>query len=273
MPSIPWKHPATLAFLAATGLAVLSFAVPRPGGQAPDPAEATDPAETADATALDDPPAPGAAEDARAILDLMGKTYAGAGSYEDEGEVVTRFSSWWGKRTVSKPFETRFVRPGLFRYQYKDRPDGWFSGPNLYVIWSDAAPKVAKTWWTLRPEVEIRSLDHALAAAAGVSSGTSMNVPGLLMPEIWSRSYLLQLEGARTIGEGASEGIPCRKVAGRSRGGGRVTLWVDKRTHLLRKIEMTKKFSDFSTAETTTYRPRLNPDLPADRFRFEPPKP
>ena len=62
-----------------------------------------------------------AAESPEKIIAKMAKNYAAAGSYEDEGVVTIVFSGPMGKRTVKRPFSTKFVRPKLYRYEFTER--------------------------------------------------------------------------------------------------------------------------------------------------------
>ena len=221
-------------------------------------------------------PAPAAGdspkEDADAIRDLMEETYTGARTYQDEGESVTVFLEQGNRRTVKKPFRTRYARPSLYRYQFTDHPPGG-RAPQLYVIWSDDAARRAKSWWTLTPEIKEDNLAMAIGAAVGVSSSTSSTIPSLLMPDLLNKSPLLWLTGLKLVGEENIDGSPCHKIECRNFARNPETIWIDKETHLLRRIFEVSKFPGFTTEETTTYRPRINLEIPADQFGFEPPKP
>ena len=45
-----------------------------------------------------------------------------------------------------------------------------------------------------------------------------------------------------------------------------ITLWIDRATFLLRKIEDVKTLSTYRMSRTTTYTPELDVDLPPGEF-------
>ncbi len=56
------------------------------------------------------------------ILAAMAEAYATCASYRDAGVVTTRFlHPDGGGFTTTRPFRTAFVRPGRFRFEYRDR--------------------------------------------------------------------------------------------------------------------------------------------------------
>jgi RNA polymerase sigma factor (sigma-70 family) len=258
------KLVAGAALLATSGLIALSYArATTPKGLAP-----PSPTEAPAARAAETPQTP------EAILARMIKTYADARSYEDEGEAVLVFKGEQPGRTVKRPFATKFVRPKLFRYEFSERTGDGEGDRNRYVIWTDAAPESAKTWWTIRPEVQENPLALAVGAAVGVSGGTSQEVPGLLMPKaISSRASLGWLKEAKLAGEEAVEKAPCYKIEGKNVVGQPETTWVDKETYLLKKTLSKIQIPGNTVEQTTTYRPKLNVEIPADQFAFDPPKP
>ena len=112
---------------------------------------------------------------AKQVLDRMSKTYAGCKTYGDSGVVKTLFVQDTGTRTVEIPFKTAFVRPGQFRFEYKN-------GTDRHIIWSKG--KDVQTWWDLQPGIQKpESLQLAVAGATGVSSGSAARIPAMLMPD------------------------------------------------------------------------------------------
>ena len=75
------------------------------------------------------------------ILDRMAKAYADCKSYRDSGIVTTVFVEDAGKRTVEKPFTTAFVRPDMFRFEFKD-------ANGRYLISSNGQD--VQTWWDVQ---------------------------------------------------------------------------------------------------------------------------
>jgi RNA polymerase sigma factor (sigma-70 family) len=223
------------------------------------------------------PAQPGAGANAEAadqVLARMASTYAEARSYQDDGVVTLVFIDPNGRRrTDKKPFATKFVRPNLFRFEYWSRYGDGPGENNHYVIWSDAAPENARSWWTIRPEVREWPLDRALGAAAGVSSSSSRTIPSLLVPGALGRSSLSALSEPHRTGEEAVDDILCDKIEGKDVRGEPMTVWIDRATSLVRKTFSITKIPNAIVEHTTTYQPRLNPAIPAEQFAFEPPKP
>src|SRR5262249_47398083 len=117
------------------------------------------------------------------ILAALAEVYAECRSYRDAGRVVTRFLPAGDRRPHSsvRQFATAFVRPGRFRFEYRQRyreEDAW----DRYIVWAHGAE--VRTWWDVRPGVEeAKSLGMALAGATGVSGGSAHTVPALLLPD------------------------------------------------------------------------------------------
>lgn len=240
---------------AAVGLAALPFAFASPKEDPPPRAGA--------------PAATAAKPSAEAIVARMARTYADARSYSDEGEVTLVFTDATTQRTQGKPFSTRFVRPKRFRFEFTERD--FFDQPRRYVIWTDAAPERSKTWWTIRPAVEEHSLPLAVGAAAGVSSLSSLTIPRLLMPEAVQGRALTDLKGLKLAGEEVVDGALCDKIEGTTPRGDPETVWIDRATHLVRKVAGTTKIPGASVEQTTVYRPQINGEIAAKEFSFEPP--
>jgi hypothetical protein len=255
------KLVAALALPAAAGLIVLAY------GALAD--SKVPPAENKVAAPIE--PAAGSPEQ---IIAKTAKAYAGARSYRDEGEVITVFTGEpGGKRTVKRPFSTKFVRPKLYRYEFSERMGEGENERSHFVIWSDAAPERSKTWWTLRPATEERSLAMAIGSAAGVSGSSSHTVPSLLMPDVVMGSQLRAMRDLKLVGEEAVDEALCDKIEGKNIRGNPMTVWVDKASSLVRKIFTTSRFPTFATEETTVYRPRVNVEISPKEFEFEPSKP
>jgi len=205
---------------------------------------------------------------AQQIMDRTLSVYATCHSYVDEGEVRTIFQQPNGRRTVSKPFSTAFVRPSDFRFEYKERrgEDEW----NSYIIWQ--GPESVKTWWSIKPGVQTPpNLSFALGAAAGVSSGSSATVPTLLMPEMTMGNRIKSLSELRLIGEEELNGRNAYKMEGTDFRNNTVTLWVDSASMLIVKIFQKTRFDTFETETTTTYKPQVNVSAQG-KLAFNPPE-
>jgi len=205
----------------------------------------------------------------RQIMDQMISVYATCNTYIDEGEVRTIFHQPNGKRTVSKPFSTAFVRPSEFRFEFKDRrgEDEW----NSYIVWKGADS--VKTWWSIKPGTETPpNLSLALAGATGVSGGSAMTVPALLMPEMTMGNRIKSLSNLTLIGEEEVNGNTAYRIEGTDSRKNTLTIWVNRDTLLIVKIHQTNKLPNGVETETTTsYKPQANVSAEG-KLAFNPPE-
>jgi outer membrane lipoprotein-sorting protein len=201
------------------------------------------------------------------IFDRMAKVYAGCKSYRDTGVVKTVFVEALGNRTVKKPFKTAFVRPEHFRFEYTEDQGG---RETRYIVWRKG--KTVQTWWTLKPGVEKPdSLELALAGATGVSGGSAATVAALLLPNEVSWGSLTGLRAAKRLEDAKLDKADCFRVAGKF-GKSPRTLWIEKKTFLLLRIDSKNKLTNCSTEETTTYAPVIDEEILDKALEFDPPK-
>jgi hypothetical protein len=228
------------------------------------------------------------------ILERMATTYATCKTYQDSGWVTTIFIRGDGQRTDKKPFSTAFVRPTRFRFEFKSSFDGhtW----HRYLVCADGAD--ARTWWDIQPGVTQQpSLALGLAGATGVSGGSAHTVPALLMPDTIGGKRLTDLTQLKRLGDAKIGEVDCfriqgtlvievdpaererhrqemMKVTGKDRGSparGPETLWIDRSTFLLRRIDEQTQFDDFRTESITTYEPLVDVEIADSQLRFDPP--
>jgi thiol-disulfide isomerase/thioredoxin len=222
------------------------------------------------------PVAPSPPDAAKVLADMV-QTYAQAKSYVDRGAVVTVFSGA-SSHTDRKTFQTAFVRGDKFRFEYR----GEFP-PNTMVVWNDGTHTY--TSWSIQPgTIEEEDLAHALGAAAGVSTGLSTTIPAFLMPEL-RHNWLALLANPQLDADETIDGHACWRVRAQSHRGDPYTLWIDRKSHLLRRYTTSHHFASgphgaFDAATTTTYEPTANapvsaallapPDLSATATRATP---
>jgi len=205
---------------------------------------------------------------AEQVLERMAKAYANCKTYRDSGNVKTVFFSAGGKRTVNKPFETAFVRPNVFRFEYRDRRGD--EENNRYLIWSDG--KAIRSWWDVRPGIEKpESIGRALAAATGVSGGSARRVPSLLMRDDFPGAAAARVTDLKRIEDATQFNVDCFRVEGKY-AGSIETLWLDKETFLLRRIDSPKESPTFRTEVTTTYDPVVDGEITDQMLIFDPPQ-
>lgn len=215
----------------------------------------------------------------RILLDLK-KTYAACHSYRDRGEVQVRGLVEGGSFGSTVPFHTAFVRGGVFRFQLTDR--GLGERESRLVLW--ALGGQVRTWWEAGGgERAVESLSAGLAAAAGVSAGASLRVPGLLLPGEVSGGVFLS--APERLADEEERGVLCYRLQGGGRptpyqlvtGSGsvtvedeQITVWVDRTSLLLRKVEERRTLSTYRTVTVTLYEPEVNIDIPPKDLAFPP---
>ena len=198
---------------------------------------------------------------AKQIVGRMAEEYAKCKSYRDSGVVKTVFIMTDRKRIVEKPFTTAFVRPDRFRFEYKDKG-------RRYIIWRKGND--IQTWWDVTPGIKKpESLEGALEAATGVSSRSTITVPIMLIPDEFRGRRLTNITEAERIEDAKFDEVDCFRIQGSV--GSPMTIWVDKKTFLLRRIDSQTKFDDFRTEQTTTYEPVINGKIPDKMLKFDPP--
>jgi outer membrane lipoprotein-sorting protein len=203
------------------------------------------------------------------VLDRMAKAYAHCKSYRDSGVVRTMFIEATGKRTVETRFATAVVRPDRFRFEYEAKQiDGrefrcivWRSG-NEVQTWSNVDLGLEKP----------KSLDSAVAGVVGVSGGSAHTVPALLLPNDVTGRRLTDMTEAKRVEDSKLGKVDCFRIEGNFVKDHPITIWIDKKTFLVRRIDSRQKFAAFCTEETTSYDPVFDEEIPDRKLEFDPPK-
>lgn len=215
------------------------------------------------------------------VLLRMKKAYATCRSYRDTGTVKTVGAIEGGSFASEVPFATAFARSGAFRFQFEDR--GLGDRAAAYIVWSEGDE--VRSWWDAKPGVRRpASLQEALDAAAGITNDASIRVPGMLLPAtVGAGAPLIDPE---RVDDEVDRGVACICIRGQSRAtpyvvsSGSVTatvrdetttLWLDRASLLIRRIEQRRTLDTYTTTITTTYSPELNVDVPLADLAFNPP--
>jgi len=202
------------------------------------------------------------------ILKRMGNAYANCRTYRDTGRVTTIFITGKRRHAEVKDFESAFVRPDQFRFEYREEQGGFVN--QRYIIWRKG--ESVKSYWTIKPEIRVwETLSMATAAATGVSAGTAHTIPTLLMPHEISGRKLTELTDLSKLDDGVEREIPCYRIRGME-GDRPMTLWIEKQTFLLWRIDSGHKFPDFRTEVTTTYEPVSDDSIEKKSLKFNPPE-
>ena len=202
---------------------------------------------------------------ARDVLERVARVYAGCKTYRDTGVVTTVFVEATGSWVLEKPFTTAFVRPDRFRFQYAETRCGL---DHRFIVWRRGDE--IRAWWTVKPRFEKRdSLEMALAAATGVSGGSAHTVPALLLPNEIGGRRLTDITEATRAEDATIDTVNFFRIRG-TFGDLPMTLWIDKNTFLVRRIDSKKTIGNFSTEETTTYDPVIDGEVPDAFLEFDP---
>jgi len=223
--------------------------------------------------------APGAPADAVSILLKTKKVYQSCRSYRDSGEVQTRGFVEGGSFASTVRFATAFVRPGALRFEFT--VTGFGERAERWVMAWDGSRVLALT-----PTSEVRvspTLGEALDGASGITAGASLRVPGMLLPRVVGGGALLV--SPERLEDELEAGRWCYKLRGQTRATPyerssgsvtvrveeeRVTLWIDRESCLLRKVEEEAKLSTYRSVITTTYTPELDVEIPAGELALPP---
>jgi outer membrane lipoprotein-sorting protein len=202
--------------------------------------------------------------DAPRILERMAQVYATCSSYRDSG-VAKRILLFDGRRHTEKvPFTTAFVRPERFRYEARvRRGEEEF---DRYLFWKSG--RDVRSWFEDTPRPEQESVAYVLGFVSAATFGSTMTIPSLLWPAEMPSPHLLFLPNAERMEDDLLDGLPCFVLQG-SRGEEPTTLWIDRTSYLLRRIDTVGSSSEY----ITTYEPVVDEEIPESLLVFDPPVP
>jgi outer membrane lipoprotein-sorting protein len=203
---------------------------------------------------------------AEQLLEGMAKVYANCKTYKDTGIVTIDLILPQGKRTQTRPFETAFVRPDRFRFEFSDGAPK----SNRFLIWSKG--KEVQTWWYAQPGIKKpESLRIAVAQATGVSGGSANTIPLLLMPGEIPGTSLSSLTDVKRIADAKHNDADCFRVEGKLVNTPR-TVWLDKKKFLVLRIDWQSTNAKGRSETTTTYEPVIDGQIDEKLLAFDPPK-
>lgn len=205
---------------------------------------------------------------APSVLAHAKQRYAALKTYQDRGSV--RYLLVEDEEQEVK-FETAFVRPGLFRFE-------WSKGqPFLLlryfvtrsVIWSDgdAAYMWTKFPWRAAIEQKKESLRLAVAAATGVSSRSAHVIATLLIDDLWGTEpfgdSVLNLKAPALVGIEPIDGAECYRIRGRDWRDDPIDLWLGTEDLMLRRSERILAGTKYIEVRTGIL---IDAHIPASRF-------
>lgn len=206
-------------------------------------------------------------ESAEAILAKVAKIYSECKSYRDSG-VLEMIHYDRFKSTKRSTFETVFVRPDNYRFQFKYRhgeaDDEFFT----FIAWRK--DKDAKTWWELQGEKDIDPKNvFTQGAGAGPGGHLAYFVPRMISDSatMWPRT----LKQPERLGILKLEKNSWIHLRGQHLG--KLTdFWIESDTYLLRKVETVRQLDENGIFYSIGYQPEINVAIPHKAFDFNRPK-
>ena len=127
-----------------------------------------------------------------------------------------------------------------------------------------------KTWWDVPGIEKPVTLRLAIAKATGVSGGSASRITAMLMPDELGGWGGVQIKDPKRLKDGKIEDLDCFRLEG-ERGNQPMTLWIDKKEYLVRRIDQKMQFANYRVEQTTTYKPVLNGKITPAMLKFDPP--
>ncbi len=191
---------------------------------------------------------------ARSLIDATITSYQSLDTYVDKGESVSISE---GEVWEKIDFSTAYRSNGDLHFEYKDNDDSFSSSASLTKLGDSIIVRSSFSDDSVEEDVSL-----AIASLYGVSSGTSGNIPEILVGV--EGFTLFRLANMTLIDEKTlSPSVVCVGIQGEDYIGRRTTIWIDKQTNLIRQIE---EFEDTQNYQTTTYEPSINVALSSEDF-------
>jgi len=161
------------------------------------------------------------------VLNRIADTYLKCLSYSDSGTIET---SGFGQPQSTIEFETYFVRPRLFRFEWTERDEH-------FMIWSDGSKSYERYQFANQKTEPVENFEQAIAGATGISYGGAWTILSLLIPELRARGRtLLQIRDLTLLGDEEMNGCSFHVLKGSSKLPEDTTLWVSARDFTVRRI-------------------------------------
>ncbi|MCZ6815298.1 MAG: hypothetical protein O7F76_01220 [Planctomycetota bacterium] len=198
---------------------------------------------------------PDARKAAGEIMAAMAEVYASCKSYQDRCVIETHSVDRGVFHARRLPFETAFVRAGGFRFSYREvtQDSDW----TRHIICREG--EQIRVWCHQLAGINEReSMDEAILEL-GVHCKAPMDaIPGLLMPKEINNSYLVRPADMVLLGRQKVAGKTCNKLRGTDSLGWSMTLWIEVKRKLLRRMQAKFHGHDVPVWVTATYESRIN---------------
>ena len=215
----------------------------------------------------------GMQDEAKAVLQQSLALYGRTQSYQDAGEVasVVHTESETSVQAVRR-VRTVFVRPDHVRFECHEI-DLATKVDEYFVVWKGKTKSHA--WWS-----RIANGTHhdqpleALKEVSALSGGASDLLYPLLVPDAarsvkaWS---LADLAAPKLAGFEEVDKMRCRVLVGRGFEGSEITVWIDARTHAIRRFREIVTQGHLASIDTITVQPEFDKPLTPEDAWFGPP--
>jgi len=198
------------------------------------------------------------------IINNVHKTYREAQTYIDKGEVKTTVIMKGSQHFDTKPFNTVFVRPDQFRYEFQYKPNPDESYWDKYIVWQHGN-EILKQKSTKNKIETLQLLSMAIASATGISGGSAHYIPSLLLPYEVGGIKITNLKNIEIVE--SKEGVI--QIEGSLQDEVSVNLWIDSESFLIKKIDIHTKSDDFESTTSITYNPKVNVSIDDEKLKFE----
>jgi outer membrane lipoprotein-sorting protein len=210
------------------------------------------------------------------LLARVKQTYAGLTTYSDNATIDIEQALPGVSTTLkaSHSFSTKFTRPRQFKFDFREGEG------DRYVIW--ASGDSFFTWWkstSVTEEYPKGEGATAFATAQLPTAGGALMVSPLLFAEAGLVGPLTGLETPEFAGAETLDGRETYKIKDDVRlnhwsdATRPTTVWIDAESFLVRKVlEERPSNTDLTDTITTIINPQTNPTIPANEYRFTPPK-
>lgn len=191
-----------------------------------------------------------------AILETASRSYATCQSYLDAGEVVIDFSSARGEHTDTQWFSAAFLRDCCFSFAFKQE-DQDLASWQATMLSPDGE---SRKWWDISsPEARSTTFPLSLAAAIGSTGGCGGVLMSSLLPEELAGDGLGDLTTLTLLDDDSIDGRECFRIEGIApETGKKMVVWIDRKTMLLRRLEVSHAFKGIRANTVVTFDPQIN---------------
>ena len=217
---------------------------------------------------------PGAEE----VLQKSRAAYTALKSYEDKGSVEAEFGQSGSQVRERHSFKTAYKAPRQYLFDFTKA-----GGADRYVAWSDG--ETFHSWWKATGQQQDFPKGQGANAFIFGSSPTLnaiVQIAPLLFPNAGLSGPIVDFGDAVNAGTEPIDGHDCYKLTGTAhavyKATGHVTdsrpmtVWIDVKTMLIRKVFEDRSQGNLLNRSTTKFEPNANPELDEQLFRFSAPK-